>query len=377
MSDMLRNSILDAEALRSVAHRNAESLLLEKYSSQIKEAVAQILEAPLDDELPGDEDTGGGDLTDNTPGGMDPVGMDDGMGDGLGGDGGDPSMATGDVQMAAVDGEKMCPCADEDEEITIDFGDLQAQMAQGDDQGGDNQLGSPMPSPTLDTSLAGQTSGDETDDEFSLKEEDVVALAEELEVDVTPVKSGWKDGSTAKTEDNQIMALAHEQDDEVKEEREKMVKAIEELQESVKNLRDQKEKIMKENKEMRVLLSKVKTLLENTNVSNAKLLYTNKALTNSSLNERQKKNIAETLSKAGSVENAKVIYETLLSSVQAVGSTKSPQSLNETISRTSASTLQVMRGRVAQEKGNSVSPQVERMQKLAGIRVAGKVADTK
>jgi Mg2+ and Co2+ transporter CorA len=220
--------------------------------------------------------------------------------------------------------------------------------------------------------LSGEVAGDETDDEYSLKEDDLTALAEELSVDVTPVKSGWRDNSTLKTQDNVTAYLAHEQDDKVKEEREKMEKAIEELKESLKVSEEKKNKTLKENKEIKELLSKVKTLLENTNISNAKLLYTNKALTNSSLNERQKKNIAESLKKASSVENAKVIYEASLNSMQAGSIKTSPQSLNEAVSRPSTSSLVLNRGGNQNQNlknTTSVSPQVERMQKLAGIRV--------
>jgi hypothetical protein len=80
MSELLKNAMIDAEALKKVAQSNAESLLLERFSAQIKEAVDQILEAPATDE--GDDE----DLTSNTPGGMDPIGMEGGDDDmGLGG----------------------------------------------------------------------------------------------------------------------------------------------------------------------------------------------------------------------------------------------------------------------------------------------------
>jgi hypothetical protein len=363
MSDLLKNAIVDAEALKSVATKNAESLLLERFAGQIKEAVNQILEAPADEEDPLDA---GGEEPPNTPGGMDPVGGGDmGMDDGMGGavDAGAPSQIGANVQMAAQDGMNTCPCADEDEEIEIDFGDLQAQMAAPGDEGG--ELGSPMPAASLDTSVAGQASGDETEDEYSLKEEDILSLAEELEVDVEPVKSGWKDGSCAKTEDNTTMALAHAADDKAKEEREKLAKAVKELSES-------KKRLSQENKELKTLLEKSGKLLGAASLSNARLLYTNKALKDNSLNERQKISIAESLSKASSVANAKALYESLLSSMQAGGKT-SPKSLNEAVSRVSANPLYAGRNRQASE--NPVNPQIERMQKLAGIRT--KVSDTK
>ena len=44
MSDMLEQAIIDAAALKQAATKNAETLVLEKYSSQIKEAVETLLE---------------------------------------------------------------------------------------------------------------------------------------------------------------------------------------------------------------------------------------------------------------------------------------------------------------------------------------------
>ena len=47
MSDMLEQAIIDAEALREAATKNAETLVLEKYSNQIKEAVETLLEQEM------------------------------------------------------------------------------------------------------------------------------------------------------------------------------------------------------------------------------------------------------------------------------------------------------------------------------------------
>ena len=51
MSSMLEQAIIDAEALREVALKNAEASVIEKYSTQIKEAVEEILNTtPLNEE---------------------------------------------------------------------------------------------------------------------------------------------------------------------------------------------------------------------------------------------------------------------------------------------------------------------------------------
>ena len=62
MSTMLEQAIVDAEALKEAAVKNAETLVLEKYSNEIKGAVETLLEQeegmgldPMADEEPADE----------------------------------------------------------------------------------------------------------------------------------------------------------------------------------------------------------------------------------------------------------------------------------------------------------------------------------
>ena len=47
MSSMLEQAIIDAEALREVALKNAESAVIEKYSVQIKEAVEKLYDVKV------------------------------------------------------------------------------------------------------------------------------------------------------------------------------------------------------------------------------------------------------------------------------------------------------------------------------------------
>ena len=60
MSSMLERAIIDAEELRKAAHKNAEEAVIEKYQSDIREAVEKILEQEDFDAEPalgGGEDT--------------------------------------------------------------------------------------------------------------------------------------------------------------------------------------------------------------------------------------------------------------------------------------------------------------------------------
>ena len=104
----------------------------------------------------------------------------------------------------------------------------------------------------------------------------------------------------------------------------------------------------------------MKEKLEEVNLSNVKLLYMNRTLNSPSLNERQRSKIVESIQNSDSVEEAKVIFETLQS---AVGSSKrKPESLREAIKRPSIS--------VPSRKNKSSQRDTivrERFQRLAGI----------
>ena len=101
------------------------------------------------------------------------------------------------------------------------------------------------------------------------------------------------------------------------------------------------------------------------NISNAKLLYINRALENASLNERQKKKVVEAISKAGSVQEAKVVFETLQETIgdSLVNETRE-SSLNEMVSRKSSLLVAARH----EQNHKEASPLFIRLQKLAGIK---------
>ena len=113
--------------------------------------------------------------------------------------------------------------------------------------------------------------------------------------------------------------------------------------------------------------NKISTLQEQVlkvNLVNAKLLYSNKALKNASLNERQKNRIVESISKAGSVEEAKTIFETLQSTVSSAPKKRTPNSLSEAVNRGRASTLFANRRGENKVESNA---ELDRWKILAGL----------
>ena len=100
---------------------------------------------------------------------------------------------------------------------------------------------------------------------------------------------------------------------------------------------------------------------------NAKLLYTNKVLVDTSLNERQKNKIVEAIAKARTPEEAKNLCETLNATVNSGSETKSPRTLSESVQR--KSTLSgILPRRNKQVNESAEHTFADKMKKLAGIK---------
>ena len=196
----------------------------------------------------------------------------------------------------------------------------------------------------------------ELDEDIEIDEDMVKEIVEELVVDISPQKSGWAGTPAAVMANAEEMELARQCGTEAKEEAEALQDAGDRL--SVQ----ESKKLEDENKKLKELIYAMKEKLDESILSNAKLLYTNQTLTSASLNERQKNKIVESIQDADSVEEAKVIYETLQSAA-GPSTRKNPKSLSEAISRPS---LNVPRRRRENSRGESVVK--NRFQKLAGIK---------
>ena len=132
------------------------------------------------------------------------------------------------------------------------------------------------------------------------------------------------------------MLLAREQDSEVKEENEELRKTVKDLKQENKILSSAASKLQKQTEEYETAFNTLQEKLETMNVSNAKLLYINQALENASLNERQKRKIVEAISKADTVQEAKIVFDTMNDAVSTTLDVKRDSTLNEVVSRKSS-----------------------------------------
>jgi len=402
MSSLLEQAVIDAQSLREAALRNAETAILEKYSDEIKGAIDVMLEAeiglPEDEFVSPEEEVAvpalaaaeGEDLCGCPEAGEEvewELSLDDlkAMSDEM-----ETGTPMGQEELAPELGapteeedfmlEEEIDLVLEDEEleegimdfipgtaaynIASDIGNLKREEAEALKAKLEAYIASMPPAEgetgeRIETTrlpgvkMAGITA-ESIDEDIELDEEMVREIVEELVVDISPQKSGWAGTPEPIVRHQEEQALARLAGTEARGHNDALVVANQELSET-------KKVVGAENKKLKELIYALKGKLDESILSNAKLLYTNQTLTSASLNERQKNRIVESIQNADSVEEAKVIFETLQG---AVGTpSRGPKSLSEAIKRPSTT---VPRRRGENSKRESIAK--DRFQTLAGIK---------
>ena len=380
MSSLLREAIVDAKALREAALKNAETVVIDKYSDEVRQTLEQLLEQ---DDLDLDLGMDPGGMGELDAGVADPMGapLEEEAEDDIAEDLEDVPLG-GTVDLAGMEGKnlKKIPGEGENIEVTLDLGALresvealQAEIEEDlefseyelidmlaeDDAAAETQEAGEM----ADSDDEGEDSASETaaeveefkglDEEIEISEELIDDLVEKLTVDMGASLSGWAGRPDFQVKQEMERELAHRRSTDV--------------QKDLDDLRIAHDELVFENKQLTERLSQyeratheLKEGLQTVNLSNARLLYTNRVLRNASLNERQKKKIAEAISQAGSVAEAKTIYNTLESTVESRPNRR-PRTLSEAINRPSSVI------RASRKEVQNTDPFLDRMRKLAGI----------
>tara|TARA_R100001463_G_scaffold129285_1_gene188111 strand:- start:383 stop:1456 length:1074 start_codon:yes stop_codon:yes gene_type:complete len=354
---MLEQAIVDAKDLREVAKANAEAEVLEKYSSQIKEAVDRLLEQDDEEEmeagdlgaeaeaevldLDGEEEAG--EIEDDLPMSYEAKPADekeeaeqmiDDVSDSI-------EQAQNVLDQLAVKVAKMDEEDGDEEMVTIDLDKLEDSEVEIEDG-----VGEP----------------DAIAEEIDISEDDLLGLMEKLTVDTSAQKGGWAGRPDSQIFFEQELELARMHSTELEEDNATFKKAVLELTESKNSL--EKELTEKNNviKNTAVLVESLQNKLSESHLVNTKLFYTNKALIDNSLNERQKSKIVETINRADTTDKVKAVFETLCETVSSEPAKNAgPENLTEALK------VRTLVARSAKKQTISESSDVLRMKRLAGI----------
>lgn len=357
MSNLLEQALIDAKALKEAAVKSAENDLLEKYADELRAATTRLLE------------------------------QEEGISE-------EQGMAAGGIEVAPpahLAGERMCPCPEDDQPQEIDFAQLRAEIeAEEEEAGMDLAPTEDEPALDLDTDEEELELQEEIDLGYFLEEEEEVSLGEELEtieedeinlealeIDHEPERQDIVSIPMEETDDVEESALNLDEEEveqaqtPVLTEEEEMIQNLTarnaELEEEVAQLQQQAQGFDGKVERYRSAINKITQRLAEVNLSNAKLLYTNRILENASLNERQKREIVESITGAGSVEEAKTIFEALQNTMLSSETSKksAPNTLSEAVKRNVSPFAS--RGIIGNNTRRQTDTFSKRMQQLAGI----------
>lgn len=371
MPEMLEQAILDADELRKHAMQLAEQTLVKKHAEELKKTMNKLLEQ---EDLFGGSDLGN---VGNTP---------------------DPGMGLGDPMLEEESSENelseeikdQIPTSgtemleENSDELEIDFEVLKSQMRDQNLNLPDVNLNISQSSNISNTSNSSQVptspvqmeNVENSEDLEDLDEDvDLLSLFENYDEDEEDLTTEELE-ETVKNFDFELKPHGHigkattqelEYRDDIqkvkdvqglKEEYRKLQKSLKLYKEKVQILENSQNEQVKKFEHLKEQINKV-------NISNCKLLLSNKVLRSDSLNERQKSMMVEKLSNAKTVDEAKMIFETLQVAVE--GKKKPSKSLNESLTRTNILHIPPKQevSNVEDLKNNAV---IKRMQQLAGIK---------
>ena len=287
-SDLLKEAIADAKAVKETALANAKIALQEAFQPRIKSMLENELMNELEDDDMMDDEMVSGDEDEM---GMDDMDMDSEVAD-----------ETPDMVGVAVD-------FDNDGDY-----DLEGEIGMDDEEEMEDMLPAETDEMSPEMDMTDDMTDDMGDDDMDL-EEIIRELEEDLnsdvaaeEEDVADINDGMYE-STSSIEEL-IEAILAEEEEKVEDED----KVIGEMAHAKDEAKD--EKMNAELKEAYKTVTHLKNVINEVNLLNAKLLYTNKLFRNFELSESQKMKVIENFDRAAKTREAKLVFSTLAESFQ-------------------------------------------------------------
>ena len=329
-SDLLKEAIADARAVKETAVANAKIALQEAFAPRIQRMISDQIENELDSEegMPAEEPA-----------------MDD-MGEmGAEEEGGDFNWVDNDLSA----------------EVGGDTYDFEVGMAgeEGEEMMGAEEM--PIEEPQSDEEMQ-----DEYNEGYDERDLDLESIIRELEGDLTEddsmadmeAEDDLAEGEEASM--NKYSDLEESDDASIDEIIESILREEEGMDEEEPEADGEVEAVKEELEEAYKTVRQLKSIINEVNLLNAKLLYTNKLFRNFELSEGQKMKVIENFDRAANTREVKLVFSTLAESFNRP--TKKRIVKESYASKPTATT--------APKKTNVITEgfaQAERWKKLAGL----------
>ena len=351
--DILKEAIADAKAVREVALANAKAALEEAFTPKLQSMLSAKLSEELDEEINEEEETNEG-VEDTT---IEETTIEEDSFDEMYG-------YEEDKEKMDPDDEMYMGKSSMEEEIDLEeiLAELELEeseevseepVAEGEEEeiaeGNEEELEENGPIYNAEEANRVGYQADYVNEDFDLD-----ALLEEL------------DGLDEAKDDDDDKKMEESKDEELEEAKKDDDK---EMEESVNPLQAELDEAKKELEETKEAFKAVRTELNEVNLLNSKLLYVNRIFKANQLDEGQKLRVVETLDKAGTVKEAKLIYETI----------KDTFTISKESKQTTKTSIKEGLGMASKATGTSTAPKKEvisesndmmkRFQKLANIKI--------
>jgi hypothetical protein len=381
MDDLLKDAIADAKAVRETALENAKIALEEAFTPRLQSMLSKKIQSEMEHEDEDDveerahededevEERGemrrsGDELDDDEPS----EAMHDDEEDDVD-EGEHEEDEVDESQVIEIDGVKYAPVVSEEED--------EDEVEEGEERGDDDEVDEDL---DLDEILKELEEEEDNEDEIDEIEEgeheddDKEDVDEEVDqssgIGSSDNKKGSADKSSgigskgkAKHESVEVNEEDKEDEDEVDEDidLEEIVKALSEEEDEEKEV-EEVSKLQSELDEHRNVVKYLRSKLNEVNLLNAKLLFTNKLFRSYGLNNDQKMKVVETFDRAHNLREVKLVYSTL---AESFGSKQTKTEIKE--SKGSASKPVASTKSEKQEVISEGHELRDRFKKLAGI----------
>ena len=360
MNDLLKEAIADAKAVKEVALANAKLALEEAFTPRLQSMLSKKLAEEAEAEEPVEEGEGeeesapveeeyGNDWFEEEPGSMSEAEDEE------------PAVEEGEDEEEAPVEE-----GGEEEEAPVEEGEDEEEPMDEDLMEIIRQLEEELDSSEIGTGDNKKPSATASDDSTEDKKEKLVQLVEEEDEDseeVAEIKEILR--SLREEEEGEKEEKVEEGEDEEEVDIKEVLRALREEEgeeEKVEEAEEEsKEKEMAEAKlrEAYAVISFLRSKINEVNLLNSKLLFSNKLFRKHSLSEKQKMTVIENFDRASSLREVKLVFATLSESLK---TTKIKPIKESFASKPTAST------RPSKPILNEGDDMANRLRKLAGLK---------
>ena len=319
--DLLKEAIADAKAVKETALANAKIALEEAFTPRLQSMLSHKLAEELEDDetLATEEDEM-------------MMGTEEGYGEGYEGEE-DETMTTEEDEMGGEEDDTMTT----EEEDEMMMGTMGGEEAEDDDDamGGEEEDMSDLDLESIIKELEAEMGGEEdetmtTEEEEEMENPEITELKRireriskrltELESSAIGTGDNKVDDYTSDTEDPGEGDLFAEEEGDEEVNLDEVIRALREMngdvpaedEEDTAGMTEEEAEEMKSDlEEAYKVIKSLKNTINEVNLLNAKLLYTNKLFRNFDLNEKQKVKVVENFDRASSLREVKLVFATL------------------------------------------------------------------